>query len=98
MLAHALVAAVLATSAISPRGAVATPQPLASEVGASILRRGGNAVDAAVAAALALSGGGPGSSGLGGGGVARGYLAPGKEGYPIHFRARAAAGAAPRQV
>jgi gamma-glutamyltranspeptidase/glutathione hydrolase len=95
MLAHALVAAVLATSAISPRGAVATPQPLASEVGASILRRGGNAVDAAVAAAFALSVVEPGSSGLGGGGFALVYIAREKKVYAIDFREVAPAGATP---
>ena len=38
-----LVALLLATEAVSPRGAVATAHPLASEAGASLLRHGGNA-------------------------------------------------------
>jgi len=47
-------------------GVVATSQPLAAQVGLSILREGGSAVDAAVATAIALTVVQPGSNDIGG--------------------------------
>jgi gamma-glutamyltranspeptidase/glutathione hydrolase len=72
--------------AVSPHGAVAAPHPLAAEAGASVMRRGGNAVDAAVAAAFALSVVEPMSSGIGGGGFALVYTARDRRVHVLDFR------------
>ncbi len=50
----------------APRGAVATSQPLAASAGLDALRRGGSAVDAALAAAITLTVVQPASNHLGG--------------------------------
>jgi len=90
-----LLALVLAASAISPRGAVATAHPLASRAAADVLAAGGNAADAAVAAAFALSVVGNMSSGVGGGGFALVYVAREGRVHAIDFREVAPAGATP---
>ena len=75
-------------------GMVVTAQHLASEVGAGILRQGGNAIDAAVAVGYALAVTHPCCGNLGGGGFMLIHLADGRDTF-INFREKAplAAGA-----
>ncbi|MBI3797060.1 MAG: gamma-glutamyltransferase [Deltaproteobacteria bacterium] len=71
------------------QGMVVTAGDQASEAGIEMLRRGGNAVDAAVAASFAISVIRPQSTGIGGGGFFLLYLAKSKETLAIDCRERA---------
>jgi gamma-glutamyltranspeptidase/glutathione hydrolase len=75
--------------------AVASDHPLASAAGAAVLKAGGNAIDAACAAALALGVLHPEGSGIGGGGFALVYIAKEKKVYALDFRERAPAAITP---
>ena len=70
-------------------GVVSTSKVEASKIGAEILRKGGNAIDAAVAAGFALGVVEPNSSGLGGGGFMLIRIAKTGETVFIDFRERA---------
>jgi len=88
------VAVVPAANAASARpvaaekGMVVTAQHLASQVGVDILRRGGNAIDAAVAVGYALAVVYPAAGNLGGGGFMTVRLADGRKTF-LDFRERA---------
>jgi gamma-glutamyltranspeptidase / glutathione hydrolase len=72
----------------SKHGMVVTAQHLASEAGAGVLRRGGNAVDAAVAVGYVLAVTHPCCGNLGGGGFMTIHLADGRNTF-INFREKA---------
>jgi gamma-glutamyltranspeptidase/glutathione hydrolase len=69
----------------APHSIVATDAPLATEVGAEVLRRGGNAADATVATAFALAVVHPVAGNIGGGGFIVARLAQG-EAVALDFR------------
>ncbi|MFC7440761.1 gamma-glutamyltransferase [Laceyella putida] len=76
-------------------GMVVTAHPLASKVGADVLRKGGNAVDAAVAIQFALNVVEPMMSGIGGGGFMMVYDAKKKKVSIVDSRERAPMSAHP---
>ena len=76
-------------TAHSDYGVVSTQHYMATEVGVDVLRRGGNAIDAAVAAGLAIGTVEPWSSGIGGGGYMTVYLAATQSTHVVQFGMRA---------
>ncbi|CAK7192131.1 Glutathione hydrolase proenzyme [Commensalibacter sp. Nvir] len=72
----------------SSKGMVVSASKLAAEVGANILRQGGNAADAAVAVAYAMAVTYPAAGNIGGGGFLTIFL-PGGKSYFVDFREKA---------
>ena len=70
------------------KGAVSSAHPLASQVGLEILKKGGNAFDAAIATQLALAVVYPGAGNIGGGGFLVAYSNKGKA-ISIDYREKA---------
>jgi gamma-glutamyltranspeptidase / glutathione hydrolase len=84
--------AITATGVTAAHGMVATDAPLATHVGATVLRNGGNAVDAAIATAFALAVVLPGAGNVGGGGFLVVHMGDGREA-ALDFRETAPAAA-----
>ncbi|WP_404454478.1 gamma-glutamyltransferase [Oceanobacillus kapialis] len=80
---------------VGDKGMVVSAHPLASEIGADVLKNGGNAVDAAVAMQFALNVAEPMMSGIGGGGFMMYYDAETEDVSIINSRERAPQGATP---
>jgi len=99
-----LLAAVQLTAQINPykyniqkkvecaNGAVASAHPLASKVGVEIMKKGGNAFDAAIATQLALAVVYPGAGNIGGGGFMVAFTEKGKT-LALDYREKAPAAA-----
>lgn len=81
--------------ALAPKGMVASQEATATRVGVDILKRGGNAVDAAVAVGFALAVTLPRAGNIGGGGFMLVHLAERNETIAIDYRETAPAAATP---
>lgn len=77
-------------------GMVVAQERIAAEIGAGFLKRGGNAVDAAVATGFAMAVTYPRAGNLGGGGFMLIHLAKAKEDIAIDYRETAPAAATPK--
>lgn len=80
---------------VAANGIVAAAHPLAAQAGLDVLKKGGNAFDAAVATAFTLNVVEPNANGIGGGGFMILYTAKDKKTTVIDFREMAPAKAAP---
>src|SRR6056297_1373313 len=78
---------------VAKNGMVVAPERLAADIGASILKRGGNAVDAAVATGFALAVTYPRAGNIGGGGFMLIHLAEENRQTLIDYREKAPAAA-----
>lgn len=79
-----------AEAVCAPKAMVVSDEPLASEAGVEILKKGGNAVDAAVAVGFALAAVYPSAGNIGGGGFMLVRLADGRAGF-VDYRETAPA-------
>lgn len=71
---------------ITKNGMVAAADPNAAQIGVDILKKGGNAIDAAVATSFALYAAEPHASSMGGGGFAIIYIAKEDKTYIVDYR------------
>jgi gamma-glutamyltranspeptidase/glutathione hydrolase len=97
----ALIAAVLASSIqagsqiVAKQAAVTTISPYATQIGVETMKRGGNAIDAAVAVSFALAAAHPQAGNIGGGGFLVYYEAKTRQVWTLDFREVAPLAATP---